>query len=168
MGGALLLSSHLFLESQHLRWEGPKLTSPATLRARIPSRTKVAVFNIFPPLPFFRCIYWATAVYQIIKMDKVIMNSPFFLLTASLDYLPKPGSSLLLPLRLLLPWAALKAQVSFALNQKPFPDTFYLWFPFVSQLCTWYIMSAAFQASLPPKFLSDTWKKWLSLFESCC
>lgn len=64
-------------------------------------------------------------MYQTIKMDKVIMN-PLFYLTASLDYLPKPGSSLLLPLRLLLPWAALKAQVSFALNQKPFPDTFCL------------------------------------------
>lgn len=33
---------------------------------------------------------------EVIKMNKVIMNSPLFLLTASLDYLPKPGSSLLL------------------------------------------------------------------------
>ena len=65
-------------------------------------------------------------MYQVIKIDKVIMNSPPFLLTASLDYLPKLGSSLLLPLRILLPWAALKAQVSFALIQKPFPDTFCL------------------------------------------
>ena len=60
-------------------------------------------------------------MYQIIKIDKVIMNSPLF--RASLDFLPKLGSSLLLPLRILLPWATLKVQVSFALNQKPFPDT---------------------------------------------
>ena len=88
-------------------------------------------------------------MYQIITIDKVIMNSPPFLLTASLDYLPKLGSSFLLPLRIRLPWAALKAQVSFALNHKPFPDTFCLWFLFVAQLCTWYIMSAAFQVFCP-------------------
>ena len=60
----------------------------------MPSRTKVAVFNIFPPFPFFRCIYWAPAMYQIIKMDKVIMNSPFFLLD-SLTWLPPQTGQLL-------------------------------------------------------------------------
>ena len=86
-------------------------------------------------------------MYQIIKIDKVIMNSPLF--RASLDFLPKRGSSLLLPLRILLPWATLKVQVSFALNQKPFPDTVCLWFLFVVQLCTWYVTSAAFQVFCP-------------------